>query len=69
VFAALVGLCLGWLMMAYNDLVAPIVAHSLYDFVALAYIARNAKRAGQRSPVAQSTAAENNQDYDDQPND
>jgi membrane protease YdiL (CAAX protease family) len=67
VFAALVGLCFGWLMMAYNDLVAPIVAHGLYDFVALAYIARNASQ--RLSPVDSNTAERNDASYDDQPND
>lgn len=39
--ATLIGAYFGWLLFHYNDLVAPIVAHSLYDFVALTYIARN----------------------------
>jgi membrane protease YdiL (CAAX protease family) len=70
IFATLVGLCFGWLMLAFNDLVAPIVAHSFYDFIALAYIARSAGRVTQRSPVVESTAAEDNRDsYDDQSND
>lgn len=38
VFAALIGGYLGWLAMEYDDLVAPIVAHALYDFVAIIYI-------------------------------
>jgi membrane protease YdiL (CAAX protease family) len=42
--AFLIGLCFGWLVLRYNDLVAPMVAHTLYDFVALVYISRNAKR-------------------------
>ncbi len=36
--ATLMGLYLGWLAMAYGDLVAPIIAHGLYDFVALVYM-------------------------------
>jgi len=38
--ATLIGLCFGWLTLHYNDLVAPIVAHTVYDFVALMYLAR-----------------------------
>lgn len=41
--ATLIGLCFGWLVLQYNDLVAPMVAHSLYDFVALVYISRLAR--------------------------
>jgi membrane protease YdiL (CAAX protease family) len=63
-FAAIVGFCFGWLMLAYNDLVAPIIAHGLYDFVALAYIARNTSRSADSN-----TADENHASYDDQPND
>lgn len=39
-FASLVGLYLGWLYVAAGDLAAPIVAHGVYDFFALAYLAR-----------------------------
>jgi uncharacterized protein len=42
--ALLIGLCFGWLTMSYNDLIAPIVAHSLYDFVALVYLSRQAAK-------------------------
>jgi membrane protease YdiL (CAAX protease family) len=38
--ATLIGICFGWLVLQYNDLVAPMVAHSVYDFVALLYISR-----------------------------
>lgn len=38
--ATLIGLCFGWLVLHYNDLIAPMVAHSLYDFVALVYFSR-----------------------------
>jgi uncharacterized protein len=34
-FASAIGLAFGWLALRYNDLVAPMVAHSVYDFVAL----------------------------------
>ena len=39
-FALTVGFFLGWLALAFNDLIAPIVAHGLYDFVALMYLSR-----------------------------
>lgn len=42
--ASIIGLFLGWLMLEYNDLVAPIVAHTVYDFVALIFIARSHAR-------------------------
>ena len=37
VIASLVGAYLGWLAMTYADLIAPIIAHALYDFVAILY--------------------------------
>jgi uncharacterized protein len=42
--ATLIGLFFGWLAVHYHDLVAPIVAHTVYDFVALTYIARTRHR-------------------------
>lgn len=42
VFAVVVGLFLGWLTLEYNDLVAPMVAHGAYDFLALVYLSRTA---------------------------
>jgi membrane protease YdiL (CAAX protease family) len=42
VFAVVVGLFLGWLTLQYNDLVAPMVAHGVYDFLALVYLSRTA---------------------------
>ena len=38
--ATLIGFCFGWLVFRYDDLVAPMVAHSLYDFIALVYLSR-----------------------------
>lgn len=38
VLATLIGLYLGWLMMEFEDITVPIVAHALYDFVALTYL-------------------------------
>jgi hypothetical protein len=39
-FAVAVGAFLGWMTWRYNDLVAPMVAHGVYDFLALAYLSR-----------------------------
>jgi membrane protease YdiL (CAAX protease family) len=47
VFAVVVGVFLGWMTLRYNDLVAPIVAHGLYDFLALAYLSRHKQLAAQ----------------------
>jgi membrane protease YdiL (CAAX protease family) len=41
-FAVAVGAFLGWMTLKYNDLAAPMVAHGLYDFLALAYLSRRA---------------------------
>ena len=43
VTATAIGCYFGWLTIAYDDLVAPIVAHALYDFVALVYIQRKVR--------------------------
>jgi len=40
VLAALMGLYLGWLWRASGNLAVPIVAHAVYDFLALEYILR-----------------------------
>lgn len=45
VVATLMGCYFGWLMEAYDDLVAPIVAHAVYDFVAIAFVRRNIKQS------------------------
>jgi membrane protease YdiL (CAAX protease family) len=44
VLAFIIGLLMGWLTLHYTDLTAPIVAHAVYDFVALAYLAKQAQR-------------------------
>ncbi len=36
--ATVIGIYFGWLAFAYEDLVAPIVAHAVYDFAALVFI-------------------------------
>jgi len=40
VLAALIGLYLGWLWIATDNLLVPIVAHGTYDFFALVYLAK-----------------------------
>lgn len=40
ILATVVGFYFGWLAQAYDDLVAPIIAHALYDFAALLYLRR-----------------------------
>ena len=37
VLATLMGLYLGWLWMATGNLAVPIVAHAVYDFLALVF--------------------------------
>jgi membrane protease YdiL (CAAX protease family) len=46
ILATLMGLYLGWLWMATGNLTVPIVAHAVYDFLALLYILRGAKAKG-----------------------
>jgi uncharacterized protein len=59
VFAIAVGAFLGWLALEYHDLVAPMVAHALYDFVALVYLSKNAlKREQSHDASTPSTPAE-----------
>ncbi len=50
VLATVIGLYLGWFAQHYGELVTPIVAHALYDFLALVYLSRAGKRRGQRKP-------------------
>ncbi len=38
--ATMIGIYLGGLLLWYNDLIAPMVAHALYDFIALACLSR-----------------------------
>jgi uncharacterized protein len=44
ILAGLIGLYFGWLWLASDNLLAPIAAHAVYDFVALVYLTR--KRGG-----------------------
>ena len=41
ILATLIGVYLGWLLLKFDDLTVPIVAHGLYDFVALVYLTSN----------------------------
>ena len=41
VLATVIGLYLGWFALYFGELVTPIVAHSLYDFLALVYLSRD----------------------------
>ena len=40
VTATTIGVYLGWLLVATGNLLVPIIAHGLYDFVALVYLTR-----------------------------
>lgn len=42
--ATLIGLYLGWLLQRYGELVTPIIAHALYDFLALVYLSKRCGR-------------------------
>jgi uncharacterized protein len=43
VLATIVGAYFGWLALATGNLLVPIIAHALYDFVALVYLIRTAR--------------------------
>ena len=44
VVATAIGAYLGWLAIEYDDLIAPIVAHAVYDFVAICYVQRKVRK-------------------------
>lgn len=46
VLATLMGAYLGWLFMRSDNLLVPILAHTLYDVVALIYLVRSRARMG-----------------------
>ena len=46
--ATVIGLYLGWFAQYFGELVTPIVAHSLYDFLALVYLSKTSQRRGRR---------------------
>ncbi|MCY2992878.1 MAG: CPBP family intramembrane metalloprotease [Planctomycetota bacterium] len=48
VLAGLIGVYLGALLLLTGNVLAPIVAHGLYDFVALVYLVRNADQPLER---------------------
>ena len=52
VLAALMGLYLGWLWMATGNLAVPIVAHAVYDFVALMYILHGIEQSSRHTECA-----------------
>jgi uncharacterized protein len=43
ILAGLIGLYLGWLWLACDNLLVPITAHGVYDFLALVYLTRTPK--------------------------
>jgi membrane protease YdiL (CAAX protease family) len=43
IVAAAIGAYLGWVFVATENLLAPIIAHGLYDFIALVYLTRAAR--------------------------
>jgi membrane protease YdiL (CAAX protease family) len=51
ILATLIGLYFGWLAFAYDDLIAPIVAHAVYDCFALMFIQRRAGKGGSLPPA------------------
>src|SRR5437764_1094401 len=53
VLATIIGVYFGWLALYAGDLLAPIVAHAVYDFAALAYLPRRVPCPGERQPKMQ----------------
>ena len=49
-FATLIGIYLGALLILTDSLLAPIIAHAVYDFIALLYGTRFSKRFGHADP-------------------
>ena len=65
-FAIVVGAFLGWLALAYHDLVAPMIAHGLYDFLALVYLSKAfVNRGPQDTPESDPEANEPRPNQDD----
>jgi membrane protease YdiL (CAAX protease family) len=58
VFAVAVGAFLGWMTLKYNDLVAPMVAHAVYDFLALVYLSRRKARLADNSKPVKDNASD-----------
>jgi uncharacterized protein len=61
VLATLVGMYLGWLALATNNLLPPIIAHGLYDFVALLYLIHTSRRLNGRIQIPQMKADESDE--------
>jgi membrane protease YdiL (CAAX protease family) len=53
VLVTVTGLYLGWLFMLFDNLLIPIVVHTLYDFIAILYLRQ---RASRRAPLASNDA-------------
>jgi len=49
--AALIGIYLGWLWLATDNLLVPIVVHALYDFFALVYLSRYRLHRAKDAPL------------------
>lgn len=55
-FAVAVGGFLGWMAFRYNDLVAPMVAHGTYDFLALTYLSLRKSPRAETPPLNDQSA-------------
>ena len=51
IVATLIGLYLGWLYLVSGNLLLPVIAHALYDFVALIVLLREGQRELNRSRI------------------
>jgi uncharacterized protein len=59
VIAVAVSVFLGWLAWKYDDLIAPIIAHGVYDFLALTYLSKRITwRSDEREDPNSSTPIE-----------
>lgn len=65
VLATLIGLYLGWFVQSYGELVTPIVAHALYDFLALVYLSKIGRRRGQPNAGDHQTGEDDRQRHDE----
>ena len=57
VLATVFGIYLGWLWTASGNLLVPIVAHALYDFVALSALVRAERRKQESTDTSVDAAA------------
>ncbi|MEX0676651.1 MAG: CPBP family intramembrane glutamic endopeptidase [Pirellulales bacterium] len=53
VLAGLIGVYLGWLLVASGNLLVPIVTHAAYDFLALVYLLRASETPPHAEPAAE----------------